>query len=113
MDLLLQAVFNHLVLPPQIPGGQDPDIEAVSYDVLTRMIRACATAEALVDSPWTEAFHSVRASLEACLILNSGRLDKSTMRTHFQGLQPNHMLILHVVEQNAAVLIRRQDWSVH
>ncbi|XXH02381.1 hypothetical protein Hte_008756 [Hypoxylon texense] len=105
----LQAVFNHLVLPPQLPGEQDPDIEAVSYDVLTRMIRASQTAETLVDQPWSDAFHSVRVSLEACRTLNSGRLDKSTMRDHFRELQSNHMLILHVVEQNAAVLIRLQD----
>ncbi|KAI1778973.1 hypothetical protein F4818DRAFT_455215 [Hypoxylon cercidicola] len=106
MDLL-KSVFNHLVLPPQLPGGQDPDIETVSRDVLERMIRACETANTLLDSPWSEAFQSVRISLEACLALHSGRLEKSTMRDHFRGLQPNHMLILHIVEQNAAVLIHR------
>ncbi|KAI6080125.1 hypothetical protein F4821DRAFT_266199 [Hypoxylon rubiginosum] len=57
MDLL-QAVFNHLVLSPQLPGGQDSDIKTISHDVLQRMIRACEVADTLVDPPWSEAFQS-------------------------------------------------------
>ncbi|KAI8963576.1 hypothetical protein F5Y11DRAFT_144057 [Daldinia sp. FL1419] len=106
MDLL-QTVFNHLVLPPRLPGSQDSDIEAVSYDVLMRMIRACSTVEDLADPPWSEAFQSLRVSLEECLTLHSGRLEKSTLLDHFRKLQPHRMLILHIIEQNAALLIRR------
>ncbi|KAI1805842.1 hypothetical protein F4811DRAFT_513767 [Daldinia bambusicola] len=106
MDLL-EPVFNHLVLPPQLPGSQDPDIEALSYDVLTRFIRTCETLESLVGAPWYEAFQALHASLESCLALHSGRLEKSALQAHFRELQPDHMLILHVTEQNAALLIRR------
>ncbi|KAL7621053.1 hypothetical protein AAE478_008365 [Parahypoxylon ruwenzoriense] len=105
----LQAIFNHLVLPPQVPPCQDPDIESVSHDVLTRIIHACETADGLARSPWSEAFRALRDSLETCIVLNSGGLEVSTMLGHFRGLQPNCMLILHVVEQNAAVLVRREN----
>ncbi|RYP29500.1 hypothetical protein DL767_006690 [Monosporascus sp. MG133] len=108
---LLHAVFNHLVLPPQLPGAQDANIEDVSHDVLARIIRACKTINASVDAPWSEAFRSLEASFEACLALNSGRLEKSTMLKHFSNLQPNHMLILYVVEQNAALLVRRENYD--
>ncbi|KAI0849370.1 hypothetical protein F5Y00DRAFT_261507 [Daldinia vernicosa] len=106
MDLL-QAVFNHLVLPPRLPGSQDPDIEAVSYDVLKRIIRACDNLESLAGLPWSEAYKSLRASFEACLPIHTGRLDKSVLLAHFRKLQPDRTLILHVIEQNAALLIRR------
>ncbi|KAI1654401.1 hypothetical protein F4813DRAFT_370697 [Daldinia decipiens] len=106
MDLL-QAVFNHLVLPPRLPGSQDPDIEAVSYDVLMRIIRACDTLDSLVEPPWSKAYQSLRASFKACLPLHSGRLDKSVLLAYFRELQPDQMLILHVIEQNAALLVRR------
>ncbi|KAI0977550.1 hypothetical protein F4678DRAFT_455700 [Xylaria arbuscula] len=106
MDLL-RAVFNHLVLPHQVPGGQDSDVEAISHDVLKRIIHACETIDAVIDSPWSEAFQSLRASLDACLSLNSGRLERSTMLEHFSQLEQTHMLILHVVEQNSALLVRR------
>ncbi|KAK6953233.1 hypothetical protein Daesc_005533 [Daldinia eschscholtzii] len=108
MDLL-QAVFNHLVLPPQLPGSQDSDIEALSYDVLARIIRTCETLGSLVESTWSEAFQTLGASLKSCLALHSGRLEKSALLAHFRELQPNHMLILHVTEQNAALLIRRTN----
>lgn len=106
MDLL-QAVFNHLVLPPQVPGRQEADIDALSHDVLTRIIHTCVKIEALMDPPWAEAFRSLRASFQACLALHLDRLERLTMLDHFRNLQPNAMLILHVAEQNAALLIRR------
>ncbi|RYP56983.1 hypothetical protein DL769_009768 [Monosporascus sp. CRB-8-3] len=68
---LLESVFNHLVLPPKLPGQQDPDIEGVTHNILTRLIRACDTL---------------------------GNLSGQTL---------NQLLILHVAEQNAAILIRR------
>lgn len=108
MDLL-QAVFNHLVLPPRVPGAQDEDIEAVSHDVLVRMLRACKTINTFVDSSSSQAFRTLQASLEACLLHNPCRLEKSTMLKHFRNLQPNDMLILHVFEQNCALLIRREN----
>ncbi|KAI0530401.1 hypothetical protein GGR58DRAFT_493547 [Xylaria digitata] len=111
MDLL-SAVYNHVVLPPRLPDGQGPRIEAVSHDVLSRMARACKVLDELVDSPWSKVFQSLSVSLNMCAALNLGRLEKSAMVEHFQQLQPDHILILHVVEQNAALLVRREDWSV-
>lgn len=110
---LLHAVFNHLVMPPHLPGRQDTDIEAISRNVLMRIIRACEAVDALASPPWSEAFQSLLASLNACFALNQGRLDRSTMLEHFHDLQPNHMLILHVVQQNAALLVQRESWLVH
>ncbi|KAI2636101.1 hypothetical protein GGS21DRAFT_543015 [Xylaria nigripes] len=108
MDVL-EAVFNHLVLPPQVPGHQDPNIEAISQDVLARFISACDGVIPLVGPPWSTAYQSLCVSLKACRVLNSGRLEKSTIQTYLSQLQPNYMLILHVVEQNAALLVRRED----
>ncbi|KAI2607876.1 hypothetical protein GGR54DRAFT_633161 [Hypoxylon sp. NC1633] len=107
MDLL-RPVFNHLTLPPQLPGKEDPDIEDVSIAVLERLVAACETIGSLVDEPWSIAFRDLFGSLKACFLLNSGHLEKATMLEQFRQLEPSHMLILHVVEQNAALLIRRE-----
>ena len=104
----LRAVFYHLVLPTQIPGEQDSDLELVSCDVLGRMIRACKSAGSMVDLAWSNSFRSVQASLETCLALNTGQLDSAALLKYLRDLLPNQMLILHVVEQNAALLIRRE-----
>ncbi|KAI5867544.1 hypothetical protein GGS23DRAFT_548787 [Durotheca rogersii] len=106
---LLEDVFNHLVLPPRVPGEQDSDLENISYEILTRFLTATDDAATkLIKTPWAEAFRALRTSLLACLNLNSGGLESSIMMAYFKKIQPNDMLILHVVQQNAAVLIRRE-----
>ncbi|RYP37538.1 hypothetical protein DL767_002846 [Monosporascus sp. MG133] len=60
----LESVFNHLVLPPKLPGRQDPDIEGVTHSILTRLIRACDTLANLsgqtdcLDTVIVEAFEA-------------------------------------------------------
>ncbi|KAI1753021.1 hypothetical protein F4782DRAFT_95691 [Xylaria castorea] len=105
---LLGSVFNHLVLPPKVPGAQDIHIDAVSRNILTRMIHATNTAINLAsDVPWREAYQNLQDSLQACLELNRGRLERSSLLKHLQKLDLGKVIILHVKEQNAGLLIRR------
>jgi hypothetical protein len=105
----LHAVFNHLVLPPKLPGEQDKNLEAISRDILKRFIQASETAQSLAPQPVAQQFQSLQTSLRSCLSLNRGHLEKTALRQHFIQLQPNRMLILHINEQNAALLIRREE----
>ncbi len=104
---LLESVFNHLVLPPKLPGQQDRDIEAIEQNILTRLIRACDTLSGLTNQQFAGTWASVSHSLHLCLNINLGRLDKESMLQAFYKLQRKDLLTLHVVEQNAALLIRR------
>jgi hypothetical protein len=104
---LLESVFNHLVLPPKLPGQQDIDIEGIEESILNRLIRACDTLDRLTGEKFEETWASVRHSLRTCLKLNLGRLEKASMLQEFCNLQPEDLLILHVVKQNVALLIRR------
>jgi hypothetical protein len=103
----LESVFNHLVLPPNLPGRQDPDIEAVADSILTRLLRACDTLIKIPDGLFADTWASIRRTLCVCHELNGGRLEKTSLLREFRNLGLDHLLILHVVEQNAAVLIRR------
>jgi hypothetical protein len=103
---LLESVFNHLVLPPKLPGQQDIDIEGIKQSILTRLICACDTLGKFTDQQFAETWASVRRSLRVCLDINPGRLEKASMLQEFCNLQPEDLLILHVVEHNAALLIR-------
>lgn len=107
MDLL-PYVYNHMVLPPQVPGQEDPDPVAVSCNVLQRLASACEAVKNIIGLPWNEAFHTLHSSLRVCLLLNKGRLDRKWMLHYFGKLEIGQMLILHVAEQNAALIIRRQ-----
>ncbi|KAI1134677.1 hypothetical protein F5Y05DRAFT_422056 [Hypoxylon sp. FL0543] len=103
----LHAVFNHLVLPPQVPGKQDSDVEALSREVCLRLIHACETVTALVEQPWTDEFQHLLTTLNTCVGLNSGGLEKSLLIKTLRNLEPNSMLVLYVADQNSALLIRR------
>ncbi|KAI1092009.1 hypothetical protein F5B19DRAFT_455893 [Rostrohypoxylon terebratum] len=108
MDSLLYRIYNHLVLPPQLPGEQDENLERISYEVTKRVISACNSVGSLADQRWSQAFQCLHVSLTTCIKLNTGRLEKATLLQHFSQLEVNHLLILHIVEQNAALLIRRE-----
>jgi hypothetical protein len=105
---LFESLFNHLVLPPKLPGQQDTEIEGINEIILTRLIHACNTLGKLPSQEFVDTWVSVCHSLRLCLHLHQGRLEKRSMLYEFCRLQPNHLLILHIVEQNAALLVRRQ-----
>ncbi|MAD87210.1 MAG: hypothetical protein CL912_29985 [Deltaproteobacteria bacterium] len=104
---LLESVFNHLVLPPKLPGQQDRDIEVVEQNILTRLIRACDSLGELTGQQFAGTWAPVGHSLRVCLNTNLGRLEKASILQAFGRLQPKDLFALHVVEQNAALLIRR------
>lgn len=104
---LLEGVFNHLVLPPKLPGGQDPHLEDESQDFIKRLIKAVDTLSGTTTNAHINGtLASVRQSLHFCSVLNRGRLDKDTLISVFQRFE-EEQLVLYVVEQNAALLIRR------
>ncbi|KAH8590942.1 hypothetical protein B0O99DRAFT_690999 [Bisporella sp. PMI_857] len=104
---LLESVFNHLVLPPKLPGQRDTDLGGVEQSILARLMRTCGALENLTGEKFSETWASVRYSLRICLNLNRGRLEKASLIQEFCNLQRNGLLILYVVEQNAALLVRR------
>lgn len=68
----------------------------------TRHLTSATTGEA------REAFDCIRRSLENSKHVNySDRLNKSSLLDAFRRLERDEVLILHVGEQNAGLLIRR------
>lgn len=104
---LLESVFHHLVMPPKLPGQLDIDTQRIEHNILTRLICACDTLGKLTGQEYLETWASIRHSLRVCLHVNQARLEKASLLQEFCVLQPKDLLILHVVEQNAALLIRR------
>lgn len=52
--MLLESVFNHLVLPPKVPEHQDVDLESIEQDIVLRLIHACGTMYNFTDQPFGE-----------------------------------------------------------
>jgi hypothetical protein len=103
------AVFNHIVLPPRVPNRQDPNLARIGHDILTRLIRATRSLEALPENPFTRASELLVRALQTCqTISEGGKLSASSLLGALRSLASNDILILHVTEQNAGLLIRRQ-----
>jgi len=105
---LLESVFNHLVLPPDIPGSQDADLDDIARNILERLVRATTVAQNVTEeSPWKDAYQSLQHSFGICIELNDGSLERRRLLSHLQDLAPGQVLILYANEQNAGLLIRR------
>lgn len=109
---LLESVFNHLVLPPKIPGRQDTDIEGIEQRILIRLKQACNTLNEFAGQDLQKTWASIDESLCACINVGRCRYEKTSILKAFRHLQPKHFLVLYMVEQNAALFLRHHVRSV-
>ena len=108
MAELLKSLCSHAALPPKLPGKQESNLEEVEQALTSRLLDACRTLRNATDD---EVFHKLertRKILQICKDLHSGgRLSKTTLVTGFGTLERKDLLILHIAEQNAGLLVRR------
>lgn len=104
----LELLLNHVALPPRLPGKEDHRIEEVECALTARLLNASRELRDLVYKDYGDQWDSIHRSLQICKNMNAGgRLNKATLVTQFQGLERKSLLVLHVTEQNAGLLIRR------
>lgn len=104
---LLGVVFDHLVLPPQLPGVYNGGDVALRQNLGERLQAACANLRHAGDA---RIWDTVEASLRATRMLNHDGLTKGDMLRGLNLLTPDgaiEWLAVHVVQQNAAILIHR------
>jgi hypothetical protein len=102
------AVYSHLVLPPRLPGRQDAKLIQIGNDLLERLIKATRLLASL--SNQNGQWECLRRALQTCKVVNEGgKLNKASLLSTFRDLKDNDFLILHVTEQNAGLLVRRQQ----
>ena len=100
-------VFNHLVLPPQLPDKQDTNIESIGDAIIVRLIQATSTLSRLTSQEQSSPWYAIRQYLRRCQHLHeNGRLEKQTMISKFLNFDQEQPLLLHIAEQNAALIVR-------
>ncbi|EOD45616.1 hypothetical protein UCRNP2_7664 [Neofusicoccum parvum UCRNP2] len=105
---LLEAQFNHIVLPARVPTKRDDNLAALETALTdrfvdaSRVLRDCAEGDCYFD------WDNVRRVLLSVKSINlGGKLDKRSLTLELGRLQYGDLLILHVAEQNAGLLIHR------
>ncbi|KAF5574117.1 hypothetical protein FPANT_11939 [Fusarium pseudoanthophilum] len=108
-ELLLQAVFHHLVLPSKLPSKNDEGDHGLAYDLGSRIQRAVAKFS---DDQDQDAWNVIVSSMKATAFLNQGQLISHELLESLQGIasgKDNIWLALSVTQQNSALLIHRDD----
>ncbi|KAL6154941.1 hypothetical protein ACJQWK_11934 [Exserohilum turcicum] len=104
---VFMEVFNHLVLPPQLPGKQETNIESIGDAIIVRLIQATSTLSQLASQEQTPPWYAIRQYLRRCQCLHiNGRLEKRTLISTFCNFNREQPLLLHIAEQNTALIVR-------
>jgi hypothetical protein len=105
-ESLLCKLYYHVVLPRDLPSGEDHNLPDLQHELLRRLVgavRQLATYAPLEDTPQIEA---IGLALTTCRSLHSGgRINGEKLVEEMREFFPGKALILHVTEQNAALLI--------
>ncbi|KAI9675628.1 MAG: hypothetical protein M1817_000995 [Caeruleum heppii] len=111
---LLESLISHTALPPKLPGEQEDNLEQVEDALASRLLEATRAIGRLTltasNADLTKQWDDLRMILQSARTINAGRkLDQGALLKEFQQLSPHGLLMVHVAEQNAALLFRRQS----
>ena len=110
LSTILESLFNHVALPPQLPGKEENRIEQIEHALTVRLLDASRTFRDLTNDEFSNQWDCIRRSLQICKVVNAGgKINKSSLVTEFRSLERKDLLILHIAEQNAGLTIRRHS----
>jgi hypothetical protein len=104
-EALLQ-LHHHVVLPRDVPGREDKHLYRSESELIRRLNDAVKSLVPHAPLDDVSCIDAVRLALSTCDSLNvDGKIDKTLLMTELRQLETKHALVLHVTEQNAALLI--------
>ncbi len=105
-----ESLIHHVALPPRLPGRREGRIDRLELALINRLLDATRTLCSVSDETLYRHWDSTRRTLQVCKELNAGgKLSKFTLVTEFRTLGHSEILILHITEQNAGLLVRRSE----
>jgi hypothetical protein len=106
---MLERVLKHVAFPPRLPDQQDSRVESVQHALVDSALKACVRMRDATQ--YSADFDCLRRSIQACKNVHlDGTISKLPLLTALRNLEAgrDEVLILHIAEQNAALLIRHQ-----
>lgn len=106
-DPVLELAFNHVVLPPKLPGKQDSNVEDVDRKLLSLLLRATNAMKTYAKDDDLFIWQNIEKTLQTCGIVNEDRyVNKTALMNVFGDFEDQNAVILYIMEQNAGLLIR-------
>ncbi|KAH7021746.1 hypothetical protein B0J12DRAFT_773782 [Macrophomina phaseolina] len=110
----LVELFNHIVLPARVPSKCDDNIAIIEAALVDRLVEASRTLRDVAADDLYRRWDDVRRILLTAKTLNfGGKLDRLALLQELRRLEHDGLLILHIAEQNAGLLIRRPNGRVY
>ncbi|KAF2871478.1 hypothetical protein BDV95DRAFT_493867 [Massariosphaeria phaeospora] len=104
--------YYHAVLPRDVPGQEDKHLYLIDVALLDRLVGAVKAITPLVPLVYQPQVNAIRLTLTSTKSLNvEGKIDKNLLIKELRELEGGQALILHVTEQNAALLLYRHTSS--
>ncbi|KAF5027163.1 hypothetical protein F66182_736 [Fusarium sp. NRRL 66182] len=105
---LNDALYNHLVLPPQLPHRQDSNLGKIENALTDRLLDSVKHLRDLPSNDFSSVWGSVRHGLQATKTIHSGgHVDRTTLARELNDLGESDFLVVYVRSQNCALYIRR------
>lgn len=105
---LLESVFSHVVLPSRLPGAQERTTNQIECALTDLLLGASRTLRDLSNGEIYDRWDKIRHVLQTCQTVNAGgRLRKNSLLAEFRNLGPKDVLVMHIKEQNAGLLVHR------
>ena len=110
---LLETLVNHVALPPRLPGKLEQKIDQFEHALIDGVLDASRTlrdltAKDVKTNDLSQSWETVRHILQTCKNINAGgKLNKASLGAEFRNLDEKNVLILHVTQQNAGLIIRK------
>jgi hypothetical protein len=109
----LDQLYNHIVLPLNVPGREDGNLHRVEEALLKRMLDAVARLTPHVAADIAPHVQGLQKTLLTCQVLNvDGTIGKAALIKELRDFDYRKMLVLHIAPQNCALLIYVQKLYV-
>ncbi|KAF4456736.1 hypothetical protein F53441_1172 [Fusarium austroafricanum] len=104
------ALYNHLVLPPELPHRQDENLNDIENDLTDRLLVSVKYIRDLPNNDLSYAWTSVERGLHATKSIHSGgHADRAALVRELNNLGDSDFLVIYVRSQNCALYIRRSQ----
>jgi hypothetical protein len=108
---LNDALYNHLVLPPQLPHRQDSNLNEIENAITDRLLASVKHLRDLPNNDLSYVWNSVERGLLATKSIHSGgHVDRTSLVRELNDVfGESDFLVVYVRSQNCALYIRRSQ----
>lgn len=105
---LNDALYNHLVLPPQLPQRQDSNLDELEKALLNRLLVSVKHMRDLPGNDQSYVWSLIERGLRATQSIHAGgHVDRTALIRELNDFGESDFLVVYVRSQNCALYIRR------